>query len=123
MGPVTEAVGFASLQHPPTQMSHPIQPFATISFVSLGHPRWYNPTSYVLRVNVEKPKGLLRQGDFVSFRVDRSKGKLQAVGVRRLREDGTEDDTGTDKAGQYVCVSCVCRVCVMCVCRVCVVCV
>jgi cold shock CspA family protein len=50
---------------------------------------------YVTRVNIEKPKGFLRGGDLVEFHILRQKGQVpQAVRVRRLKEDGTEDDTG-----------------------------
>ncbi len=51
------------------------------------------PDVYVTRVNVDKPKGLLRPGDLVSFRI-RQKGQPQAVQVVKLNEDGTEDDSG-----------------------------
>ncbi len=47
---------------------------------------------YVTRVNVDKPKGLLRPGDLVTFRI-RQKGQPQAVQVVRLNEDGTEDES------------------------------
>ena len=49
---------------------------------------------YVTRMNVEKPKGLLRPGDYVVFQVQKQKGQPQAVFVKRLKEDGTEDDAG-----------------------------
>jgi cold shock CspA family protein len=49
---------------------------------------------YVTRIHVEKPKGLLRPGDYVVFQIQKLKGQPQAVGVKRLKEDGTEDDSG-----------------------------
>ena len=50
---------------------------------------------YVTRINVEKPKGYLRSGDYVVFQVQKQKGQPQAVFVKRLKEDGTEDDSST----------------------------
>ena len=43
---------------------------------------------------MEKPRGLLRPGDTVVFQMQKQKGQLQAVFVKRLKDDGTEDDSG-----------------------------
>ncbi len=48
---------------------------------------------YVTRLHVEKPRGLLRMGDYVSFQIKKQKGQPLAVSVKRLKEDGTEDDS------------------------------
>ena len=45
---------------------------------------------YVARMHVEKPKGLLRAGDRVSFRISKGDRGPHAVNVRKVAEDGSE---------------------------------
>ena len=54
------------------------------------------PDVYFLRVNVEKPKGFLRTGDYVRYEIVKTDKGPTVMHIRLLNADGTEaDDHGT----------------------------
>jgi cold shock protein len=48
------------------------------------------PDLYILRANIEKPKGFLRVGDYVCFQVIKTDKGPQVMHIRAIKDDGSE---------------------------------
>jgi cold shock protein len=53
------------------------------------------PDLYILRANIEKPKGFLRVGDYVCFQVTKTDKGPQVLHIRAIKDDGSEVSDGT----------------------------